>query len=189
MKCLPVDQMKQSNTMQQLVIVILGTLQSSSINDLIKIIASHSCHMIDCRISVLGQECAANLLISGNWSAIAKLEAHIPALEKKLGLNIQHRRTQQSSVDILSLPYSIYITALDSPDITHKITQFLSDENIPINHLTVSAYAAPYTQAPMLTISISINIPITAHIADVRERFLLFCDDLNLDVIIEPQKN
>lgn len=181
--------MKQSNIMQQLVIVILGTLQPGSINDLIKSIASYSCHLIESRIAVLGQECAANLLISGNWSAIAKLEAHIPALEKKLGLNILYRRTQPSNMDILALPYSIYITALDSPDITHKITQFLSDENLNINNLSVSAYGAPYTQAPMLTINISINIPITAHIADVRERFLLFCEDLNLDVIMEPQKN
>jgi glycine cleavage system transcriptional repressor len=175
--------------MKHLVILVLGTLHPNSINDLIKAISSYGCNIVDSRISTLGQEFAANFLVSGNWNAIAKLESSLKVLEKKLGLNILQRHTDLATPEPNLLPYSIYITALDNPGIIYKITQFLTSEKLAINGLYTSSYIAPHTQAPMITLTLSISIPMKTHIADLRERFMLFCDDHNLDVIMEPQKN
>jgi glycine cleavage system transcriptional repressor len=175
--------------MKHLVLIVLGALRAGSINELIKLIAHYECHIVDSRISALGQEFAANILVAGNWNAIAKLESNLPLLETKLGLNILHRNTQLNEPNPKLLPYSIYITAQDSPDAVYKITQFLTHEKLAINSLYTNSYIAPYTEAPMINLTISISIPMSVHIADLRERFMLFCDDLNLDVIMEPQKN
>jgi glycine cleavage system transcriptional repressor len=40
----------------------------------------------------------------------------------------------------------------------------------------------------MFSLTMSVNIPAATQISDLRERFILFCDDLNLDAIIEPEK-
>ena len=40
----------------------------------------------------------------------------------------------------------------------------------------------------MLVLNMTVNIPVNMHIADLRERFTLFCDDLNLDASMEPMK-
>jgi len=34
-----------------------------------------------------------------------------------------------------------------------------------------------------------VNIPARVHIATLRENFMLFCDDRNLDAIVEPYKS
>ncbi|MFU8797216.1 MAG: glycine cleavage system protein R [Gammaproteobacteria bacterium] len=174
--------------MKHLVIIVLGTLHPNSVHELIKAISQPGCNIVDSRISTLGQEFAANFLVAGNWDAIAKLETSLPLLEKKLDIHLLQRRTDLPLAEPKFLPYSIYITALDNPGIIRKITQYLNNEKLSINGLYTSSYIAPHTQAPMITLTISISIPMANHIADLRERFMLFCDDHNLDVIMEPQK-
>jgi len=174
--------------MKHLVILVLGTLQPNSINELVKAISKYGCNIVDSRISTLGQEFAASFLVTGNWNAIAKLETSVPLLEKKLALNILQRRTDLPPAEPELLPYSIYITALDQPGVIHQITQFLTDEKLAINGLYTTSYIAPHTQAPMITLTLSTSIPMSILIADLRERFMIFCDDHNLDMIMEPQK-
>lgn len=171
-----------------LVISVLGHDQPTLLNELIKSIANCGCNIMDSRVRILGIELTATMLISGTWNEIAKLEACLPALAAKLDLSIQMRRTESRVFQDKFLPYNIYISTIDSPGIIYKITQFFTTERININELYTDAYLAPYTNAPMVTITMSINVPVQMLIADLRERFMLFCDDHNLDVIMEPQK-
>ena len=41
----------------------------------------------------------------------------------------------------------------------------------------------------MFALNMIVNIPARVHIGVLRENFMLFCDDRNLDAIIEPYKN
>ena len=41
----------------------------------------------------------------------------------------------------------------------------------------------------MFSVQMFINIPAGIHIAGLREEFMEFCDQLNLDAIMEPVKN
>lgn len=179
--------MEKTNT-KHLVISVLGSDQLNSLNELIKAIASCGCNIMDSRVHTLGMELTATLLISGNWNEIAKLETLLPTVASKLELAIQMRRTETRIYTEKFLPYNIYISTLDSPGIIYKITQFFTSESIAINELYTDTYLAPYTNAPMVTITMSISIPAKMLIADLREQFMLFCDDHNLDVIMEPQK-
>lgn len=175
-------------SMKYLVVSILGPDQPGSLNELLKAIASSGCNVMDSRVRILGQELTATLLISGSWNEIAKLEATLPAVSSKLDLGMQMRRTESRTFEEKLLPYNIYISTLDSPGIIAKITQFFTGERIAINELYTDAYLAPYTNAPMVTVTMSISVPAKMLIADLREQFMLFCDDHNLDVIMEPQK-
>jgi glycine cleavage system transcriptional repressor len=41
----------------------------------------------------------------------------------------------------------------------------------------------------MFSVQMFINIPAGLHISGLREEFMEFCDQLNLDAILEPVKN
>lgn len=175
-------------SIKYLVVSVLGPDRPHSLNEFIKIIAACGCNIMDSRVRILGIELTATLLLSGNWNAIAKLETALPPVASKLDLTLQMRRTESKSFADNCLPYNIYISTLDAPGIIYKLTQFFIDEQISINELYTDAYIAPYTNTPMVTITMSISVPAKMLIADLREHFMLFCDDHNLDVIMEPQK-
>ncbi len=79
--------------------------------------------------------------------------------------------------------------ALDNPGIVHEISNFFASQGINIEAMETSTYAAPHTGSPMFALSMTVNIPARVHVASLRENFMLFCDDRNLDAIIEPFKN
>ncbi|MEJ2397928.1 MAG: glycine cleavage system protein R, partial [Gammaproteobacteria bacterium] len=47
---------------------------------------------------------------------------------------------------------------------------------------------AAHTGSPMFTLSMTVEIPAATHISSLREQFMEFCDQLNLDAIMEPVK-
>jgi glycine cleavage system transcriptional repressor len=59
---------------------------------------------------------------------------------------------------------------------------------INIQDLQTDSYRAAHTGTPMFAANITVNIPPDMHIARLREEFLDFCDDLNLDAVLEPMK-
>ncbi len=175
--------------LKYLAVTVLGAGQPDLANELAKLTASSGCHIVNCHISRLGNEYVANLLLSGTWSAIAKIESGFPALEQKQNINILLRRTEIPTATDEVLPYSVFLVAIDRPGIIYKITDFFAEQEIYINELNTDSYTARQTSTVMLTITMRINIPINMHIADLRERFILFCDDLNIDAILEPERN
>ena len=77
----------------------------------------------------------------------------------------------------------------DTCRIVHEIANFFAIQGINIEAMETSTYAAPHTGSPMFALSMTVNIPARVHVASLRENFMLFCDDRNLDAIIEPFKN
>lgn len=176
-------------TTQHLVISVLGADQPGIVNDLCKFIVHCGCSVTDSRMTVLGNEFVAYLLLNGTWNAIAKLETGLPTFEHKHDIKISARRTQSRIAQPDYLPYSIYIIAIEQPNTLHKITQFFTEQEINIHDFYTSTYKAPYSETPMLAISLAITLAKSQLMADFRENLMLFCDDHNLDVVLEPQKN
>ena len=54
---------------------------------------------------------------------------------------------------------------------------------------TTSNYAAAHTGTKMFSVNMTISIPSSLHLGDLREQFTEFCDSLNLDAFMEPAKH
>ena len=54
--------------------------------------------------------------------------------------------------------------------------------------MVTSSYAAPHTGTPMFSMRLKVEIPADISISRLREEFFEFCDELNLDAVIEPFK-
>jgi len=139
-------------------------------------------------MTVLGGEFAMLLLVSGNWNNITKLENTLPKLEQRLSLTISARRTNEREPRYNLLPYAVDVVCLDQPGIVYNLANFFSERKIGISDLTTRSYAAAHTGAPMFAVQMAVNIPADLHIGTLREEFMEFCEELNLDAIMEPVK-
>ncbi len=171
-----------------LVITALGADRPGIVNDLSEVILDAGCNIEDSRMIVLGGVFAVMLMVSGNWNTVAKLEGSLAALGNRLGMAISSERTQPRGAAGNLLPYAVDVVAMDHPGIVHHLAHFFSGKGINIEELVTSSYSAAHTGTPMFSVHMEVGIPGDVHIAQLREAFLDFCDELNLDAVIEPIK-
>ena len=173
----------------QLVLSALGEDKPGIIDELSRCVLSSGCNINDSRMTVLGGDFAILLLIDGNWNTVAKLEDQIPSLEKRLGLSITTRRTVRKTSRKDLLPYGVDVVSLDQPGIVHNLASFFSKRRINIQEMATTTYAAAHTGTPMFSVHLTVDIPASQQISVLRDEFMDFCDQLNLDAVIEPVKS
>jgi glycine cleavage system transcriptional repressor len=169
-----------------LVISALGQDRPGIVNQITRAILDFGCNVEDSRMTVLGGEFALILMVSGGWDAIARMEDQLPSLQDTLGLTISTRRTEERTDTTGLVPYEIDVVSMDHPGIVHDVAEFFSNRDINIEEMNTGSYAAAHTGTPMFSLKMTIAVPATIPIAQLRDEFAEFCDDLNLDAALEP---
>jgi len=176
--------------MEQLIVIsAIGGDRTGVVHDLTQIILDCGGSIKDSRMTALGEEFAMLLLVSGNWHSVSRMEQDLTRFARDKGLVVQLKRTQsrQSSKELL--PYAIEVVCLDQLGIVHNLAGFFAGRSVEIVEVTTRSYPAAHTGTTMFSVQMFINIPSEIHIAVLREEFMEFCDQLNLDAIMEPVKN
>ncbi|QIK37923.1 glycine cleavage system protein R [Caldichromatium japonicum] len=171
-----------------LVISALGEDRPGIVSQLSKLILDQGCNIEDSRMTVLGGEFAAMLLVEGKWNMLAKIENALPEIERQLGLTIVCKRTGERASGHNLLPYAVDVVAMDHPGIINQLASFFAERDINIEDLSTTTYAAAHTGTPMFAVHMTVGIPADIHIAALREDFMDYCDALNLDAVLEPVK-
>jgi len=171
-----------------LVIAALGEDRPGLVDQLSGWILESGCNIADSRMMVLGGEFSVLLLVSGNWNNLARLEDQAGKMEQKLGMSLSIKRTESKQRSGELLPYAVDVVALDHPGIVHNLANFFSRNSINIQDLSTTSYAAAHSGTQMFAVHMSLDVPADTHIATLREEFMEFCDQLNLDAVIEPLK-
>lgn len=174
---------------QLLVVSAVGDNRPDTLQVLTRAVRDAGCNLEESRMSVLGSDFAALLLVSGNWSAVARLESSLPRLRESLGLNFSLHRTGEHPPTPDHLPYAVDVVCRDRPGIVHQLAEFFTAHGVRIAELHTRSYAAAQTGAPMFSLQMTVNVPEDMHIAVLRDEFMDFCDHMNLDAILEPIKN
>lgn len=176
----------------QLAITILGENKPDLIIELTRTIKDAKCTVLESRMTELGLEFAGHLLVEGNWNHVARLENAMEAFSNRFGLRVQLLRAQEQEQptpeEELGLPYAIDIFATDQINNIHDLSEFLASRGVSILDLSTSRYPAPYTGAPLFLAHMIVRIPQGMRIVSLRDEFLDFCDQMNLDAILEPVK-
>ena len=171
-----------------LVITALGHDRPGLIAELSKTINELSCNIEDTRMSVLGGEFAILLLVSGKWDKLAKLETTLKNLQERTSLIITSQRTEEREQTKDKIPYTIEVVSIDHPGIVHKLANFFSTRKINIHDMVSGCQPAPHTGTPIFTLNMTLEITADTHIATLRDEFMDFCEELNLDAVMEPCK-
>jgi len=171
-----------------LVISALGADRIGLVNELTRAIIDANCQIVESRMCVLAGELSAVMLIHGNWNTLAKLETQLSRLEQALNTTITIKRTEGEQPRSDRLPYAVEVITLEQKSVVSDLAQFFSTRSITIEEMISRSYRAPHTATPMCAVNVTIGVPANIHIAMLREEFMDFCDDLNLDAMMEPVK-
>lgn len=172
--------------MKQLIVIsATGSESPGVVQKLTRIVLDCGGNIVESRLSVLASEMAMLMMVSGNWHTLSKLE-------KKLndfgGLKVTVRNTQAGADDQSRVPYAVDVVCLDQTGIVHNLAGFFTSKNIEIAEMNTRTYSAAHTGTSMFSVQMAIKIPGSMHISTLREEFMEFCDQFNLDAILEPVK-
>jgi glycine cleavage system transcriptional repressor len=168
-----------------LVISALGTDKPGIINALSKQAAAHHCNIHDTRMTVLGGEFSLMMLVSGSADDIDRLEPALKDTAESLDLTVMLKHTAPKDDQDQNLPYSVEVVSLDHPGIVHEIAGFFGDKAINIEEMHTGTYAAPHTGTQMFSLQLTVNVPSGMPLSKLKEEFVGFCDEKNLDASIE----
>ena len=171
-----------------LVLTALGEDRPGIIANLADKVVKYDCNITESRMSLLGGEFAVIMLVEGKWNNVAKLEAALSNMEAELGIQLTSKRTETRQMASKAIPYTVEVLAMDNPGIVHNVSSFFSSRKINIHDVESSCFNAPHTGTAMFTLNMTIEVPSETHIATLREDFMEFSDEYNLDAIIEPIK-
>lgn len=171
-----------------LIISAIGHDKPGIVQKISKIVLDNGCGIEDSRMMVLGGEFSVIMMTSGNWNHIAKLENAVKAAAAELDLAVTLTRTERRETKPTLMPYAVEVVAIDHPGIVHHVTDFFSRRQINIEDLSTDSYHAAHTGTPMFSMNIAIDVPSELSLSELRMQFLSFCDEYNLDAVIEPIK-
>jgi glycine cleavage system transcriptional repressor len=172
----------------QLAITVLGHNRNCFIGEIVSAIRDCKCNIVEIRYSRLEQADAAYLLVQGNWNQIAKIENVLEAVEKRLDIKVHMLRPEHQHKEKDFLPYSLETLSVDRDNIIESLSTFLSARGIEIEEVSGSSYQAPYISTSVFTTKFIVLVPPEIRLLSLREEFLDFCDQLNIDAILEPIK-
>ncbi len=171
-----------------LVLAFLGADRLGLLEQVARAVMETGCNLEDSRMSVLMGICSISMAVSGNWKTLGKLEKQLPRLEVETGLSLILRRGQPEEGAPPTMAYSVDVVALDQVGILHALTEFFTSHQVNIRDLHTRVFKAQQTGARMFSANIVIDIPAEQHLATLRGDFMDFCDELNLDGVLDPIK-
>jgi glycine cleavage system transcriptional repressor len=170
---------------RQLAVTAIGPDRAGLIRDLSKMVTDAAGNILESRMIALGSEFAILMLIAGNWHSIAKIREKLDALQSQGEMTVTVRDSAPRTT-VKAAPYVIDVVSLDHEGIVLSLSNFFAARNLEISELNTRRYNAPHTGAPMFSIQLTVNVPADQQISSLRDEFLEFCDNENLDAIMEP---
>ena len=174
---------------QFLAISAIGKDRPGLAHDVVRTISDCGASINESRMLPLGGELAMQVLVSGNWHAVARVESELARLAESAGLSLNLRRTEPRALREDHIPYSIDVIGPDQAGIVAGLAGFLTARQIEIAEIASRSYQAAQTGAAMFAVQMMVNVPARQPVAQLREDFMEYCDSQNLDAILEPVKN
>jgi len=174
---------------QFIAISAIGGDRIGLVYDLAKVVADCGGSISESRMTALGNEFAMLLLVAGNWHSIARIETELAKLAEASGMTVQVRRTAERPAREDMVPYSVDVVCIDQAGIVSGLSGFFAARGIDIGELSTRNYSAAHTGAQMFSVYMIVNVPARIHVGALREEFMDFCDEMNLDAILEPVKS
>lgn len=172
----------------QLAITVLGNKTSEFIAEALSAISVCQCSVLELRTSNLTQITALYLLMDGNWNHIAKLEGMLDVIAKRLAMQISFLRPETNNQHPEGVPYTLETISMDKKDLLFLVSSFLLERGIVIEEITASRHQAAFFNNTVFSSKFILLVPDDVRVLSLREEFLDFCDNLNIDAILEPIK-
>lgn len=165
----------------QIVLTAIGEDRSGIVSELTQLVSDCHCNIIDSRIAILGNEFTFIMLLSGDMSAISRIEHTLPTKGMELGLLTMMKRTSSHNQSKFCAGYTLEYTGIDTPGTLSKVTRFFADNNISICSLKSDTYENK-TDIKMRC-ELEFNIPVDINVEQFKISFEDLSHVLNVDYI------
>jgi glycine cleavage system transcriptional repressor len=156
--------------------------------ELFRAIRERGCEVEDCRIAPIGDRITANMVVSGNWSALGRLETALPGVAEKLELQVRFQRCNAREPNPDFRPYAADVIAPQQPDLLVHLLEFFNGQDVQVAEMSTQKYLSTHTGAGMCSVQLVLHVPVNQHPQALRESFMDLCDDLNADGMLDPIK-
>jgi glycine cleavage system transcriptional repressor len=169
-------------------ISVLGRPRPQLALELFKAIRERGGEVEDCRVAPVGDLLTANLVVSGNWSTLGRLETALPGVAEKLELQVRFQRSGQREQNPEFRPYAADVIAPQQPDLLVHLLEFFHGQDLQVAEMSTQKYQSTHTGAGMVSVQLVLHVPVNQHPQALRESFMDLCDDLNADGMLDPIK-
>ena len=173
---------------EYLTIIAIGLNCFDIAHRMTELIYSAHCEIESTHMHQCGSEFTMIFLVSGNWNVIAKLETALDDLQAEMKCDIIYKRTMHELSKHPGMPYLVQMVAPYDACILSEMIVFFTEQKINIREVTGYRYIAQQTGAQMFNLQMIVELPFDTNISDLREQFMLFCEGVNIDATIEPDK-
>lgn len=157
--------------------------------ELFRAVSERGGEVEDCRLAPVGDLLTANLVISGNWSALGRLETALPGIAEKLDFQVRFQRCGLREHNPEYRPYAADVIAPQQPDLLVHLLEFFHGQDVEVAEMSTQKYTSSHTGAGMYNVQMVLHVPVNQHPQALRESFMDLCDDLNADGILDPIKS
>ncbi|MBT4885141.1 MAG: hypothetical protein HON55_03195 [Legionellales bacterium] len=127
--------------------------------------------------------------IIGSWNNINKIEGALAKISQENANNVisstiselKNKNDEQKYIH-----YHVNVVAADDLMVMPEIMRFCSLNDIVIDHINLDNYINSERQIPLLVINAKVAIEHKMSLSDIREQFIILCDNLNVDGILDP---
>lgn len=173
----------------QIIVTLMGADRFDRIATISRVVRDCKCTILESRMTELGAEFAGHMLVEGNWNHIVKLENALENLSPRGEFKVHTMRAREAPPETENvLPYAVDVVAGENSNHLHELAEFFASRHIKVVDASTSRYPAPYSGTPMFLAHLIVKIPTDMKIISLRDEFLEFCDQQNLDAILEPVK-
>jgi glycine cleavage system transcriptional repressor len=172
----------------QLAITVLGNKSTDFVVESLSAVSACQCKVIELRTSSLQHITSLFMVMDGNWNHIAKLEGMLDVIAKRLLMQACFLRPEADIAVHDGVPYMLETISLDKKDLLYAVTSFLLERGILIEEITASRHQAAFFNNTVFSSKFILLVPDDVRVLSLREEFLDFCDNLNIDAILEPIK-
>lgn len=174
---------------QYLLVSIIYEDKLAPIVPLVELIATHHALIKTSRLITCGDKQSLQLQIKGLWNEIVKLENALNKTAKKWGCQIIIDRSNKVVSPKKRIAYAVDLYCPENIEAVHQISKFFLERGIAVYEMSISPYFANPLGNVMSHIQISIFVPESYALPELRENFVELCDTLNLDAYLEPIHN
>ncbi|MGB0955504.1 MAG: glycine cleavage system protein R [Panacagrimonas sp.] len=172
-----------------LTISVLARNQNNIALELFRAIRARGCEVEDCRMAPIGDRLTANMVVSGNWSALGRLETALPGISEKLDLQVRFERCSSREPNPEFRPYAADVIAPQQPELMVNLLEFFHTQGVEVAEISCQKYVSTHTSAEMCSVQMVLHVPVNQHPQALRESFMDLCDDLNADGMLDPIKS
>jgi len=168
-----------------LVLTAVGPDRPGLVNQISTLVLAAGANLEDSRMAILGGEFALLMLVSGEASAVTRVEQGADELGSRLGLRVLTKPTTSKRPPRDFLPYQIRVTGVDRPGIVQRVAAVLASRGVNVASLESRLAYAPESGTPMFILEAVLQIPSALALADLRRELGTACDEENWDFTLE----